>query len=149
MSKYQSTTYSFGDVDIIFSHPSVGQKEINGEGTGSITITMQTEKSTHDVAADGSVMISKIAGENANIDIEVQQTSGFHKWLLAYYNAINLAPSSLWAAAQILIRDKAGESTILAIDVSPRIRASKSYQSQGQRVTWNFLAGNCSEVPFG
>lgn len=145
---YQSTTYSFDDVDVVFTHPAIGVHQVNGEGVGTITVTMQTEKTQHDVAADGSVMISKIPGDNANIDIEIQQTSSFHKWLLGYYNFVNGANASSWAAATILIRDKIGGATITAIDVSPAIRATKTYTSQGGRVTWNFKAGNCTEVPF-
>lgn len=148
MAKYESTTYSFDDVDVVFTHPSVGVHQVNGEGIGSVTITMQTEKTAHDVAADGSVMISKIAGENANLDFEIQQTSAFHKWLLAYYNYVNLAPASEWASAFIVIRDKVNGVTINAIDVSPLVRATKPYQSQGQRVTWTFKSGHCTEIPF-
>ena len=145
---YESTTYSFGDCDIIFTHPSVGVHQVNGQGVGSITVTAQTEKTVHDVAADGSVMISKVAGENASIDIEIQQTSAFHKWLLGWYNFITVAPANLWAAAYILIRDKVTGNTITALNVSPATRAAKSYQAQGQRLTWNLLAGNVTEVPF-
>lgn len=148
MANYESTTYSFADCDIIFTHPGVGVHQVNGQGIGSITITQQTEKTVHDVAADGSVMISKVAGENASIDIEVQQTSAFHKWLLGWYNFIVVAPAIQWASAYILIRDKASGTTITAIDVSPVSRAAKSYQAQGQRLTWNLLAGNVTEVPF-
>lgn len=148
MANYQSTTYSFADVEAIFSHPAVGVRQINGEGVGSFTITQSTEKTSHDVAADGAVMISKVAGENGTIAIELQQTSGFHKWLLGYYNAINLLGGASWAAASLIIRDKVGGTTITAIDVSPQQRATKSYQSQGQRVTWTLMAGNITEVPF-
>lgn len=145
---YQSTTYSFDDVDVVFSHPSVGVHQINGQGVGTITVTMQTEKTQHDIASDGSVMISKIPGDNANIDIEIQQTSAFHKWLVNYYNFINGSDANLWAAASILIRDRIGGATINCIDVSPAMRAAKTYTAQGGRVTWNFKAGNCTEQPF-
>lgn len=140
-----TTTYSFDDVDVVFTHPGVGQYVLSGNGIGSISVTMQTEKTSHDIAADGSIMISKIPGDNAAIDIEIQQTSAFHKWLVNYYNFVLLAPSALWAQAFITIRDKVGGSLITAFDVSPVKKADKPYQAQGQRVTWPFLAGNCYE----
>ena len=140
-----TTTYSFDDVDVTFTHPGLGQYIVNGQGIGSISVTMQTDKTTHDIAADGSVMISKIPGDNASIDIEIQQTSDFHKWLTKYYNFVLLAPSAMWAQAFITVRDKVGGSLITAFDVSPLKRADKPYQAQGQRVTWSFLSANCAE----
>lgn len=142
----ETTTYSFDDVEVTFSHPGIGLYLVNGKGIGSISVTMSTEKSTHDVAADGSVMVSKIPGDNASIDVEVQQTSEFHKWLTNYYNFVKLAPASQWANAAIVIRDKVGGALITALDVSPLKKADKPYQAQGQRVTWPFLAANCQEV---
>lgn len=148
MANYSSTTYSFADVDVVFTHPGVGVHQVNGEGLGSITITMANDKTQHDVAADGSVMITKIAGENGTVDLEIQQTSAFHKWLVGWYNFINIAGGATWAAASIIIRDKIGGSTITAIDVSPQKRADRNFQAQGQRVTWNLMAGNITEIPF-
>lgn len=145
MVKSTTTTYSFDDVDVIFSHPGVGQYVINGNGVGSISVSMLTDKTTHDIAADGSVMISKIPGDNASVDIEIQQTSGFHKWLVNYYNFILISPSALWAQASITIRDKVGGTLINAYDVAPVKKADRPYQAQGQRVTWPFLSGNCYE----
>ena len=141
-----TTTYSFDDVDVVFTHPGLGQYVVSGKGIGSISVTMQTDKTSHDVAADGSVMISKIPGDNAAIDIEIQQTSAFHKWLTNYYNFVLLSPSAVWAQAFITIRDKVGGTLITAFDVSPLKKADKPYQAQGQRVTWPFLSANCHEA---
>lgn len=148
MANYSSTTYSFGDVDCTFMHPGVGVHQVNGEGLGSITVSMAQDKTQHDIAADGTVMVSKIAGENGTISLEIQQTSSFHKWLLGWYNFINLTGGTAWAAASVIIRDKVNGTTITAIDVSPQKRPDKSYQAQGQRVTWSMMAGNITEVPF-
>lgn len=148
MANYSSTTYSFGDCEVTFTHPAVGVHQVNGEGVGSITISMANDKTQHDVAADGSVMISKIAGENGSVSIEIQQTSAFHKWLLGWYNAINLLGAASWAAGIIILRDKINGTTITATDVSPQKRPDKVYQAEGQRVTWSLMAGNITEVPF-
>lgn len=144
----ETTTYSFADVNMVISHPAMGAYEMNGEGIGSVSVTMSTDKSVHDVAADGSVMVSKVAGDNAQIDVETQQTSSLHKWLLAYYNFILISSARFWATASITIIDKVSGETIEALEVSPLKKADKSYQAQGQRVTWQFLSANCQSVPF-
>lgn len=142
-----TTTYSFDDVTCTMVHPLVGLHTVTGTGVGSIGVTMNTTKTVHDIAADGSVMISKIPGNNGTIAIEVQQTSSFHKWLLGYYNAVVAAPSAMWAQASIVIQDKVGGITITALSVSPEKRADRSYQAEGQRVTWNLMAANIQELP--
>ena len=53
-----TTTYSFSDVSLVLSHPSVGKCTITGEGVGSVTVSRANDLTQHDVAADGSVMVS-------------------------------------------------------------------------------------------
>ena len=84
----RTTTYSFLDMTGSLSHPTIGDYVFTGEGVGQITVAYATERTSHDVAADGSVMVSKVAGNNGTITIECQQTSAVHKWLLAWYNAL-------------------------------------------------------------
>ncbi|WP_369123497.1 phage protein, partial [Alicyclobacillus suci] len=43
--------YSFADVAMALSHPSLGQYVISGEGIGTVTVTMSTDRTAHDVAA--------------------------------------------------------------------------------------------------
>lgn len=138
-----NTVYSFDDVAVTFIHPAVGQISLSGQGTGSINVVMQTDKTTHDVAADGSVMISKVPGDNAQIEIEVQQTSEAHSWFTKYYNIVNIGLSELWAQGLITI-EAPGSITTLT-DVSPLKRADKPYREQGQRVTWTFMAALAAE----
>lgn len=139
------STYSFEDVSIVISHPSMGQLIINGEGIGSITTSMATEKTAHDVAADGSVMISKIAGENGTIALTMQQTSPAHKWMRNWYNHIRTADASEWASGKITVRSPVMQDLIRAKNVSPQKRADRVYQAQGQLVTWNLMAGQIVE----
>lgn len=146
----QVTTYSFSRINFSFFHPAVGVFPINGQGAGEISISNITDNTTHDVAADGSVMVSHIQGNNANISISVQQTSPFHAWLMNYYNFISGQAESdqLWASAVINISSPNGTGeTIQARGVSPTKPADQPYQSQGQMVTWNFMAANCTRFP--
>lgn len=139
------TTYSFQDLNASFSHPGVGQFSMNGEGIGSITITRANDVTAHDVSADGSVMVSKIKSKNGTIAISVQQSSPLNKWLDKLYNYLEVAPSSEWARASMILRHLTlGEGTVCT-GVSFQKRADKPYQAQGQQVTWNLMAANIDD----
>jgi hypothetical protein len=142
-------TYSFKDLvgaltNTVFrvSFPLTG----GNIGIGSMTISMGTERTTHDVAADGVVMPSYIAGDNGEISIEAQQTSPIHHALLDLYNlcvtAANNDDVSGWASTGIAFRTLLDGSTHVATGVSFGKIPDKPYQAQGQRVTWRLLAAN-------
>ena len=63
-------TYAFTDISATITHPAYTSFSIQGEGVGDITISKAQERTAHDIAADGSVMISKIAGNNGTITIK-------------------------------------------------------------------------------
>ena len=83
-----TTTYSFTDLAGSISHPTLGFYLFDGTGVGSVTVSKANDRTAQDVAADGSVMVSKICGNNGSITIEMQQTSPLHKWLLVWFNAL-------------------------------------------------------------
>ncbi len=140
------STYSFQDVTVTFDVPYFASFSSAGAGLGSISIVMATTKTTHDVAADGRILVSKIAGDNGTVAITMQQNSLLHKNLLNWYNYINVKGStSEWAATTIRIKNIAlGELTV-ATGVSPQKLADKPYQAQGQMVTWTFMAANIDQ----
>lgn len=141
-----TTTYSFADVAFVISHPAVGRYVANGSGIGSATVTPSTDKTAHDVAADGSVMVSKVPGNNGTIAVQVQQTSGFNKWLLSLYNYLLTAPTSDWAKIAVTIRSPSMGDLVNATGVSFQNRSELSLQAQGQHRTWNLMAANISET---
>lgn len=130
-----------------FNHPSVGQYSLQGEGMGSISVAMAGDRTAHDVAADGSVMVSKIAGNNGTISISVQQTSPLHKFLLGWWNYIKdpNTPSSEYALATIMIRAVSMGEETFATGVSPQKLPDKPYQQQGQQVTWALMAADIDQ----
>jgi hypothetical protein len=146
------TTYSFLDVSAVFYHPAVGRGDLSGEGIGSITTVMAGDRTQHDVAADGSIMVSKIGGNNGTVSISIQQKSLIHKMLLGWWNYIKDAstPSSEYAAATITIRTTedpnggAGEE-ITCTGVSPQKTPDKPFQAQGQQVVWNLMAADIDQ----
>ena len=141
------TTYSFGDVTASLNFAGIIPLTVTGAGAGSIDTTMAGEKTAHDVAADGTVMISKILGNNGSISLNIQQASSTHKNLLLWYNYILNAPSSEWANNSITIRNNVIGETLIATGVSPQKLPDKPYQSQGQRVTWNLMAAEITQLP--
>ncbi|MEK8128663.1 phage protein [Paenibacillus filicis] len=139
------STYSFSDVSQTISHPSLGQYVLNGEGVGSISVAMANDNTVHDVSADGSVMSSKIKVKNGTLQISVQQTAELNTWLLKAYNYAYTAPVNEWARFQIIIRAPLMKHSVTATGVSFQKIADRSYQSQGQQVTWTLMAADIQQ----
>lgn len=140
-----TTTYSFADVKLVLSHPSIGRYTFTGVGLGSVTVTQSTDRTSHDVAADGSVMVSKVEGNNGMIAIQIQQTSEGNQWLLNAWNYLITAPASDWAKMAATIRGINGGDMVNATGMAFQNRAELSYQAQGQQRTWNLMAANVNE----
>jgi hypothetical protein len=141
------STYSFLDLTGNIAHSSVGAFNFVGEGLGELSISMATDRTVHDVAADSSVMVSKIAGSNGTITIQTQQASSLHKWLILWYNYLSLADSDEWAKTAVLVRASKMGITHLATGVSPQKIGDTPYQAQGQRVSWILMAADIQTLP--
>lgn len=135
-----TTVYSFADVSLVISHPKVGKFTITGEGVGSVSISRANDMTQHDVAADGSVMVSKIFTENGTVAIAIQQTSAAHKWLKKWHDYLKVAPSSEFAKSTAILKNPAVGETISMSGVTPQKRADSAFQQAGQQVTWNLMA---------
>jgi hypothetical protein len=139
------TTYSFADYNISIVSP-IGTYSVQGQGIGSATVTMATTKSTHSVGADGSVMTSKIAGDNGTIAIQVQQTSGLNTFMTKLYNTLKAGSSSIWTTTQILITNSVQKEVCTCIGCSPENLPEKPMQAEGQLITWTWLAQNIQQI---
>lgn len=139
------TVYSFKDYNINIVG-LIGSYSTMGEGLGSLTVTMTTAKSAHSVGADGSVMTSKIAGDNGTLAITCQQTSALNTWLVKLYNACMIAPSSAWTSTQILVTNNVQKEVLTAIGCSFEKLADRPMQAEGQMITWNILAQNVTQL---
>lgn len=139
------TTYSFADYNFSIVSP-IGTYSVQGKGIGSATVTMSTTKSTHSVGADGSVMTSKIAGDNGVVAIQVQQTSGLNTYMTKLYNVLKAAPSTVWTSTQFLITNSVQKEVCTCIGCSPENLPEKPMQAEGQMITWTWLAQNIQQV---
>lgn len=141
-------TYSFQDITVAFSCPTIGSASSVGAGIGTISVNMTTEKTVHEVAADGTVMITKVLGDNGTVAIALQQTSLLHKYLLRWYNYINSQNASInaWASMNITISSaNLGDQTICT-GVSPQKLPDRPYQAQGQQVSWTLMSAEITQV---
>lgn len=147
MSTVGFSTYSFKDISGAFDHPAVGNFLFAGQiGAGHFTVGMSLERTVHDTAADGAVMISYIAGDPGYLDVEVQETSPFHAFLLNWFNTVKTAADqgdpTQWASATVTLRALLNGANHVLVGVSPSKIPDKPYASQGARVTWRLMAGN-------
>ncbi len=141
----RTTTYSFTDTIVTITHPAWGQISLNGAGLGNVVVTMTTDRTAHDISADGSVMVSKIAGRNGNIAINVQQTSSAAKQITKLFNYLVNAPAALWAQTVVTINNAVSQDAITATGVAPQKQSDKPFQAAGQQLTWNLMAADVQE----
>lgn len=146
-----SSTYSFKDTSGSFQHPLTGAFAFAGQiGMGQFTVSMSTEQSAHDLAADGSIMISAISGDNGTVAIEVQQTSDLHAFLLAWYNTVKTLKDNgdvtNWATASLTLRSIVDGSTHICRGITPQKIPDKVYAAQGQRLTWVLMCADIQNV---
>lgn len=137
------STYSFKDVVGSINTDLLDDYVFTGEGTGSISISKSTERTAHDIAADGSVMVSKIPGNNGTLTIEVQQTSPLNAWLNQWFQALWNSKTAKWAETTVLIKCSHLGIMHVCTGVSPSKEPDVPYQAQGGRVTWQLM---CADI---
>ena len=140
------TTYSFLDLSGALVHPSLGAYIFTGQGVGQVTVSMDTERTAHNVGADGTVMVSKMAGHNGKVTIQCQQTSNVHKWLTAAENAVYIADTDQWASMTATLRNTSDGTTHIITGMSFGKVPDKVYQAEGQMVTWTLWAANIQSL---
>lgn len=134
------STYAFEDVNVVVSHQNVGSYSFNGKGTGSITIAKANDETQHDVAADGSVMTSKIKTGNGTATIAVQQTSvgaAFLRKLNAY---VRTAHSSEFTRTTITVTSKEQGVNIVCRGVSPQKSPDAAFAQAGAQISFAYMA---------
>lgn len=148
-----NSVYSFRDSTGAIFNPLTGPYILNGAsgiGIGSITIAYATDRSSHDVAADGAIMISGISGNGGTISIEAQQTSTIHDYLVGLFNtlitAMNLGDLSNFAATTITLRSASTGRAHVCTGVSPVKIPDTPNGAQGVKVTWQLMAGDIETV---
>lgn len=140
-----TTVYSFADVSLVLSHPSVGKLTLNGQGLGSVAFSRGSDNTAHDVAADGSVMVSKVVTKNGSMSVAIQQTSEAQVWLKKWYQYLITAPSSEYAKTTAVLKNPSLNEVFNMSGVCPQKRPDVTYGQTGQQVTWGFLVAEITE----
>ena len=140
-----STTYAFKAVVGAFTDPDVGTFAFQGqEGVKSISVTNATDRTVHDTAADGTVMVSYVSGASGSAEIETQQNSTLHQFLVNWAN-IKFTESengdaANFASAAMKIVDTLSGAIHTLTGVSPLKIPDKPYGASGGMVTWHLMA---------
>jgi len=142
-----ATTYAFKNVVGAFTDPDAGSFPFTGqEGVKHLSISNATERGVIDVAADGSQMVSYVSGAGGAIDIEVQQTSSLHQFLVVWANIkfteSDAGNAANFAAAAIKIVDLLSGAMHTLTGVFPTKIPDKPYGPSGASVTWRLMAAN-------
>jgi hypothetical protein len=142
-------TYAFKALTGVLTNPVFGVTlPLTGGniGAGKFTISMATERTAHDLAADGTVMGSYISGNNGALAIEVQESSVLHAALLSLYNQAVLAAEagdvSGWMATVISFRMMTDGSQHTLSGVSFGKIPDKPYAAAGEKIVWNLMAAD-------
>lgn len=141
------TIYSFLDCVLTLAFASGGMT-ITGEGIGEFSIDMDTDRTAQEVASDGNVMISKIAGNNGTLKIDVLQTSLAHKFLLACYNFNIVGPPSIWASGVGLARCISDGTSNSFTGISFTKLPSQKRGKQGGLYSWDLKCADIQSMPF-
>ena len=121
---------------------------ITGKGIGDFTISMAQDRTSMESSADGNIMISKIAGNQGSLAINLQQVSDAHKFLLAMYNELILSPPALWAQGAGIARCLSDNTSHTFTGLCFQKLGDKGYEKQGKMVSWPLLAADIQSVPF-
>ena len=140
--------YSFKDLSGQFTSPVLSQPLFFAGQIGikKITVSMATERSMHDLGADGTVLISAVAGNNGQVTIDCQQNSITHQALLRWYNAVKIAfdagDVSDFATASMTLRNISDGSGHNITGISLPKLSDKPYAAQAADIQWVLHAAN-------
>lgn len=141
---YQQRTfvYSFEDTVVTISHPSVGVYSAYGTGIGDLSVNLSENVTTHEVAADQSVIVSKHVKRNGTVNFNISQVSDFNKWLKKFIAYIEEADASEFALATISISNKTTGDNYYCTGVSHQKIADNQLQSQAQNRSWTMMCAH-------
>lgn len=142
----RSTSYSFSAVSTTVSHPSFGQKVVNGEGLASIAVAYADDNTVQDQGADGSTMTSKVLSRRGTIALEVQQTSSINKWLLNLWNSLYNGDTSIWNGITIQSIERFDNGIhVSATGCAIQKHPDRKDETNGGHVTWIFMSDSITE----
>lgn len=139
MSAY--TTYSFLDLSGSIFHPKTGPFIFTGNGTGKLSIQPASERTLHEYASDGTVILVKTPDIGGKIVIQCQQVSTVNSWLLWAYSIITspLGDDKDWGRMVMLIRDVQHGTQYNIRGVSFVSIPETNFEAEGGPVVWTLM----------
>lgn len=142
-------TYSFESTTLNISHPDFGFYSAYGKGLGDITVSMANDITTHDVAADLSVIVSRSVKKNGTLQLNVSQASDFNRWLNKFVNKLEAESVDKFALATIVLKNNSTGETWELSGVSPQRKPDANYQSTAQTRNWVFMFADSNISQYG
>jgi len=140
-------TYSFMDVTASIVSPTGNFNLGYGAGNSEegITVTMQENKNTMTLGADGSWMHSLHAGNGGTVTCRFLKTSPTNTALMAMYDSQRIS-SALWGQNTIMISDPARGDTIVCNGAAFQRQPNVAYAKDGGVMEWVFDCGVITTV---
>ena len=133
------SVYSLADVNVVFSHPDVGQMKFGEEGGGRITISYAGDMASHTVTALGYVVVNKLVAKNGTASLEIPLNSDVDKFMRKYIAYIKTAETKRFALATLTLKDNAADRTLNLVGVAPQKEPDEGYDRESGNRQYNLL----------
>lgn len=138
-----ANVYSFLDTNCAITGPG-GSFTIGGQGAGNaeegITVTMNEDKNTMTIGADGTPMHSLHAGQAGRMSVRLLKTSPVNAQLSALY-AVQTVSSALHGQNTITLKNAVTGDSITGIFCAFKKFPDNSYAKEAGMMDWEFDVG--------
>ncbi len=138
-------TYSFEDTSLVISHPSYGSFSAYGTGIGSIGVAFSNDVTTHDVAADLAVIVSKSVKKNGTITLDILQTSELNDWLTKWANYIENAATNEFAISSVTVKNASTGEQWNCTGVTHQKKSGGSFKSTAETKQWTLMCASIEQ----
>lgn len=137
-------TYSFEDTTVTLTHPGFETYSAYGTGIGQLGISFNTNATTHSIAADKTVVVSKQTIHDGSVTFTIQQGSDFNKWLKKWADFLENSNTDQFALSTLDITNRSTGASYHCVGVTHTKRPDETFQSTAQDVSWALMCADIS-----
>lgn len=137
--------YSFQEVSVTLSHPSLGVLSANSAGVGTIRVSLAADRTDKQVGADGVVVLSKIRDRSGSCSVSIFNTSEFHKTLIKWFNYLEQAEASEWGGVSISVSSRSTNEGFKCTGVAFTKLPDGEYDTTAKQVAWDFIVADVQQ----
>lgn len=137
--------YSFQEVSVTLSHPSLGVLSTNSAGVGTIRVDMATDRTDKQVGADGVVVLSKIRDRSGGCSLSIFNTSELHKSLKKWFNYLEQADASEWGGISVSVSSRSTSESFKCTGTAFTMLPSGEFDATAKQVTWDFISADVQQ----